>query len=179
MHREGSVRSSYVYKHVSTVDLYHTYEYKHMNLHKAYVVLQRLTPRFWWHNPRHIGIFSDAQANDIDNALTVATMGTGQEPSERGIGAGPWLLERSPHLQRLASHARFMGASTDKGTLRRERTMEHSLEPQCEPSRKRHLAESATRARPSRPKAAIRRLPDGPSWEGWLMSLPGGLAFRA
>ena len=74
--------------------------------------------------------------------------------------------------------ARFMGASTDKGTLRRERTMEHSLEPQCEPSRKRHLAESATRARPSRPKAAIRRLPDGPSWEGWLMSL-GGLAFRA
>ena len=105
-------------------------------------------------------------------------MGTGQEPSERGIGAGPWLLERSPHLQRLASHARFMGASTDKGTLRRERTMEHSLEPQCEPSRKRHLAESATRARPSRPKAAIRRLPDGPSWEGWLMSL-GGLAFRA
>ena len=116
-----------------------------------------LTPRFWWHNPLHIGIFSDAQANDIDNALTVATMGTGQEPSERGIGAGPWLLERSPHLQRLASHARFMGASTDKGTLRRERTMEHSLEPQCEPSRKRHLAESATRARPSRPRAAIRK----------------------
>ena len=75
---------------------------------QLYVVLQRLTPRFWWHNPLHIGIFSDAQANDIDNALTVATMGTGQEPSERGIGAGPWLLERSPHLQRLASHARFM-----------------------------------------------------------------------
>ena len=77
-----------MYKHVSTVDLYHTYEYKHMNLHKAYVVLQRLTPRFWWHNPRHIGIFSDAQANDIDNAHIEATMGTGQEPSERGIGAG-------------------------------------------------------------------------------------------
>ena len=157
MHREGSVRSSYVYKHVSTVDLYHTYEYKHMNLHKAYVVLQRLTPRFWWHISLSIGIFSVAQANVIDNALTVATMGTGQELCEQGFRAGPWLLERSPHPQRLASHSRFMGASTDKGTLRREGTTELSPEPQCEPSRKRHLAVSATRARPSRPRAAIRK----------------------
>ena len=93
-----------MYKHVSTVDLYHTYEYKHMNLHKAFVVLQRLTPRFWWHNPRHIGIFSDAQANDIDNAHTEAAKGTGQEPSEQGTRAGPWLHERSQKPQRLASH---------------------------------------------------------------------------
>ena len=84
-------------------------------------------------------------------------MGTGQELCEQGFRAGPWLLERSPHPQRLASHARFMGASTDKGTLRREGTTELSPEPQCEPSRKRHLAVSATRARPSRPRAAIRK----------------------
>ena len=165
-----------MYKHVSTVDLYHTYEYKHMNLHKAYVVLQRLTPRFWWHNPRHIGIFSDAQANDIDNAHIEATMGTGQAPSERGIGAGSWLHERSQELQRLASQARYMGATTDKGTQRRESTMEHSPEPQCEPSRKRHQAESATRGRPSRPRAAIRRLPDG--LLGGLVDVAGWLSER-
>ena len=137
---------------------------------------ERLTPRFWWHNPRHIGIFSDAQANDIDNAHIEATMGTGQEPSERGIGAGSWLHERSQELQRLASQARYMGATTDKGTQRRERTMEHSPEPQCEPSRKRHQAESATRGRPSRPRAAIRRLPDG--LLGRLVDVAGWLSER-
>ena len=125
---------------------------------------------------RHIGIFSDAQANDIDNAHIEATMGTGQEPSERGIGAGSWLHERSQDLQRLASQARYMGATTDKGTQRRERTMEHSPEPQCEPSRMRHQAESATRGRPSRPRAAIRRLPDG--LLGRLVDVAGWLSER-
>ena len=91
----------------------------------------------------------------------------------------PRALTSSQELQRLASQARYMGATTDKGTQRRERTMEHSPEPQCEPSRKRHQW-CRTTTRPRARLAGGHRGPGRPfegyltaSWEGWLMSLGG------
>ena len=124
---------------------------------------------------RHIGIFSDAQANDIDNAHIEATMGTGQEPSERGIGAGSWLHERShPHKNCSASQAK-------QDTWGRRPTRGRSVgSARWSTARSRNVSHRECATRPRARLAGGHRGPGRPfegyltaSWEGWLMSLGG------